>query len=28
MTWNMSRNTEKREKREIHTVEPGLWLEI
>ena len=24
MTWNMERNTEKREKREIYTVRPGI----
>ena len=26
-TQNMSRNSEKREKREMHTVRPGLWRE-
>ena len=26
-TWNMARNSEKREEGEIHTVEPGLWQE-
>ena len=25
MTWNIARNTEKREKREIYTVGPELW---
>jgi hypothetical protein len=25
MTWNMARNTEKREKREMPTLGPGLW---
>ena len=27
MTCNMARNTEKREKRELHTVGPGIWQE-
>ena len=27
MTWNMMRKTEKREKREMHTVGPGIWRE-
>ena len=26
-TWNMARNSQKREEGEIHTVEPGLWRE-
>jgi hypothetical protein len=26
-TWNMVRNTEKCEKREMYTVGPGLWGE-
>ena len=28
MTWNMARNTEKREKCEKHTVVPEIWQEI
>ena len=27
MNWNMARNTEKREKREMHTVGLGVWQE-
>ena len=27
MTWNMARNTEKREKREMHTEGPGILRE-
>jgi hypothetical protein len=27
MTWNIVRNTEKRAKREKHTVVPGIWRE-
>ena len=27
MTWNMARNTEKREKSEIYTLGPGIWRE-
>jgi hypothetical protein len=27
MTWNMVRNTEKREKGKLHTVGPGIWRE-
>ena len=26
-TWNITRNTEKREKREMYTVGPGKWRE-
>ena len=25
--WNMARNSENREEREIHILEPGLWRE-
>ena len=27
-TWNMAGNTEKRGKREMHTVGPGIWEDI
>ena len=27
MTWNMARNTEKREKCETHSVGPEIWRE-
>ena len=27
LTWNMARNSEKREKLEIHTVGTGIWQE-
>ena len=27
MTWNMARNTQNREKGEMHTVGPGIWRE-
>ena len=27
MNWNMARNTEKCEKREMHTVGLGVWQE-
>ena len=26
-TWNMARNTEKCEKRDMYTVRPGVWGE-
>ena len=26
-TWNMVRNSQKREKRKMHTVGPGVWQE-
>ena len=25
LTWNMANNTQNRGKREMHTVEPGVW---
>ena len=27
LAWNMARNTQKRGKRERHTIGPGLWQE-